>query len=111
MPLVIVGVLLLALKLAEIGPVANWSWWIILGPFGAAAVWWQIADATGLTKRREMDKMEVRKQERRDRALEALGIDTKKRKKYAAAPDSTLVRPGGDSTLGNPPPPEPPRRG
>jgi small Trp-rich protein len=73
MLLLAIGVLLLIAKLAELGPAAEWSWWIILAPFGAAAVWWQIADSTGLTQRRAIEKMERRKTERRDRALEALG--------------------------------------
>ena len=61
MALLIVGIVLLALKLAEIGPVAAWSWWLVLLPFGLAAAWWGFADATGLTQRRAMDKMDERK--------------------------------------------------
>ncbi len=85
MPFVIVGVLLLAAKLAEFGPFGGWSWWIILAPFAAAAVWWQLSDSLGLTQRRAMDKMEQRKVDRRERQLEALGIDRKKRPKGSRA--------------------------
>jgi len=73
MPFLAVGVLLLLLKVAELGPVADWSWWLVLAPFAAAAVWWQIADSTGYTQRKAIEKMEKRKTDRRDRALEALG--------------------------------------
>lgn len=75
---VIVGTLLLVMKLAELGPVAEWSWWVVLAPFAVAAVWWQFADSTGITKKREIDKLEQKKQERRDKALEALGLDTRR---------------------------------
>jgi small Trp-rich protein len=41
--------------------------------------WWAWADATGYTKRREMKKMDQKKQERIDRQREAMGIKTKRR--------------------------------
>lgn len=85
MPLVIIGVLLLVAKLAEFGPFAEWSWWIILAPFVLAAAWWQFADSSGLTMRREMDKMEKRKADRRDKAMEALGMDTRRTKQVTRA--------------------------
>jgi small Trp-rich protein len=75
MPLVAVGTLLLILKLLEIDPVAGWSWWWILSPFGAATVWWVWADATGWTQRRAMDRMEKRKVSRRERDMAALGLN------------------------------------
>jgi small Trp-rich protein len=78
---VVVGVLLLAMKLAEFGPVGNWSWWPVLTPFGLAVLWWAWADMTGFTKRRAMDKMEAKKDERRRKNLEALGIDPRSRRK------------------------------
>ncbi len=78
MPLVIVGVLLMLAKVADLGPVGGWSWWVVAAPFIAAAVWWQFADASGLTRKREMDKMERRKSERRDKALESLGLRTRR---------------------------------
>ena len=58
---VVLGVLLIALKLAEFGPVALWAWWWVLSPFAAAALWWSFADSSGWTKRREMDKLEDKK--------------------------------------------------
>ena len=58
MAFLILGILLLAMKLAEFGPVAAWSWWLVLAPFGLAVLWWGFSDAIGLTQRRAMDKME-----------------------------------------------------
>jgi small Trp-rich protein len=75
MPLVIVGVLLLVAKMAEFGPFAGWSWWLVLAPFAAAVLWWRFADSTGWTQRRAMDRMDKRKEQRRDRALQALGLE------------------------------------
>lgn len=74
MAMVLLGLLLLVLKLAEFGPVGPWPWWAVLSPFGAAALWWYWADASGWTKRREMDKMTARKRERRKKNLESLGL-------------------------------------
>jgi small Trp-rich protein len=82
---IVAGVLLVALKLADIGPVEEWSWWVVLAPFGLAALWWAYADSTGLTKKREMDKLEERKVERRRRNMEALGIDRERQKADDAA--------------------------
>ena len=70
----LVGLLLLAMKMGEFGPGANWSWVWVLTPFGLAIAWWSFADSVGLTQRRAMDKMDERKVERRARTMEALGI-------------------------------------
>jgi small Trp-rich protein len=82
---IVLGVLLIAMKLADLGPVEAWSWWVVLAPFGLAAAWWAYADASGFTKRREMDKLEERKLERKRKAMEALGIDREKQKTGEAA--------------------------
>jgi small Trp-rich protein len=82
---IVLGVLLIAMKLADFGAVAGWSWWVVLAPFGLAAAWWAYADATGFTKRREMDKLEERKLERKRKAMEALGIGREQQKKGEAA--------------------------
>ena len=50
------GCVLGLLKLAEIGPVARWDWWWVLAPFAAAAIWWLIADSTGYTQRKAMER-------------------------------------------------------
>ena len=82
---VVLGVLLIALKLAEIGFVAAWSWWAVLSPFAAALVWWAYADASGLTKKREMDKLEDKKAARRRKHMEAMGISREQQKTEEAA--------------------------
>lgn len=66
------AILLSLLKLAEIGSVANWSWWYILGVYASAAAWWAWADASGYTKRKAMEKMDQRKQDRVNRQKEAM---------------------------------------
>ena len=85
MAFLILGILLLAMKLAEFGPVATWSWWVVLLPFGLATAWWAFSDSIGLTQRRAMDKMEEVKAERRNRNLEALGLGTRRDRKARRA--------------------------
>ncbi|WP_374433904.1 TIGR04438 family Trp-rich protein [Inhella sp.] len=80
--LVIVGVLLILLKFADVSPVAGWSWLWVLSPLVGAAVWWAWADSSGYTQRKAMQRMDEKKEERRQRALEAIGqADPRKRKK------------------------------
>ena len=74
----VIGLLLLALKVLEIGPVATWSWYIIAAPFVLTVAWWAWADSMGYTKRKEMEKMDKRKQDRIDKHKEAMGITPKK---------------------------------
>jgi small Trp-rich protein len=85
MAFLILGILLLAMKLAEFGPVGAWAWWVVLLPFGLATAWWAFADSIGLTQRRAMDKMEEVKAERRNRNLEALGLGTRRDRKARRA--------------------------
>ncbi len=70
---VALGVVLLLLKVLDIASVGSWSWWSVLWPFGAAVAWWAYADKSGLTKRREMQKMDDRRAARRKKQLVALG--------------------------------------
>ena len=74
------GILLLALKYLEFGPVAEWSWWIVLSPFAAAVAWWTWADWSGYTKRKAVERENARKQARIDKSREQLGLGTKKRR-------------------------------
>jgi small Trp-rich protein len=74
-----IGLVLLLLKYLEIGPVAAWAWWLVLSPFGLAAVWWAWADWSGYTKKKAMDRMDKRKQDRINKNRAALGIAPKKR--------------------------------
>ncbi len=80
MYLVLLGLLLLTLKLAELGSVAAWSWWVVLSPFAGAVIWWAWADATGYYKRREMRQLEQRQEKRRERSMEAIGTKTRGRR-------------------------------
>jgi small Trp-rich protein len=86
---VLIGALIIILNLAEIGPFAAWNWqffgdlWKFCVPFALAIIWWIWADKSGLDKRREMEKMELRKQNRRKDNLANLGLDTRARRKAA----------------------------
>lgn len=42
MPLAIVAALILLMKVAEIGPVATWSWLWVLLPWGVLMLWWEV---------------------------------------------------------------------
>jgi small Trp-rich protein len=75
------GLVLLALKYLEIGPVALWDWWQVLTPFGLAVVWWAWADASGYTKRKAMEREDARRQERIDRNRESIGTLPRSRKR------------------------------
>ncbi len=85
MPMVVIGVLLLVAKLAEWGPFAHWSWWIVLAPFAVAVLWWEFADSSGWTRRRVMEKMEARKAERRENAMHALGLNSRRQRDVSEA--------------------------
>lgn len=78
---VLLGVALLLLKVLDIADVGTWSWWAVLWPFGAAVAWWAYADKTGLTKRREMNKMDERRDERRRKQMVALGMNPRERER------------------------------
>jgi small Trp-rich protein len=75
----LIGVLGLALKYLEIEPVAGLSWWLVVSPFALAVAWWVWADASGYTKRKEIQKMDDRKQKRIDRQRAAMGVTSKRR--------------------------------
>ena len=77
--LLFIGILGLALKYLEIGPVASLSWWLVLSPFALAVAWWAWADASGYTKRKEVEKMDKRKHDRIDKQRAAMGLAPKKR--------------------------------
>ncbi|MEO6015693.1 MAG: TIGR04438 family Trp-rich protein [Polaromonas sp.] len=76
----LIGIVALALKYFEVGPVATLSWWIVLSPFALAVAWWAWADASGYTKRKEVEKMDKRRQDRIDKQRDAMGMLSKKKK-------------------------------
>lgn len=76
------GLILLALKYLEIGPVVNWSWWLVMAPFALAVAWWAWADGSGYTKRKAMDREDARRKARVDKNKEAIGtLQSKGRRK------------------------------
>ena len=108
MPLVFVGVLLLIGWWADIGPFGRLPWWVVALPFVLAVLWWHFADTSGWTQRRQMDKMEKRKTDRRDRAMQALGLDRRREKQVTRAREDAARRASADPTQVDHPP-EPPR--
>ncbi len=80
MYLLLIGLAGLVLKYLEIGPVAALNWWVLLIPFALAVLWWAWADSTGYTKKKEMNKMDLRKKERIEKQRVAMGMLPKKRK-------------------------------
>ena len=84
---VLVGLVLIGLNLADVGPFGRWNWeffgdlWKFCVPFVLAIIWWVYSDKSGLNKRREMQRMEDKKKARREQNLEALGMDTRSRRK------------------------------
>ena len=87
MAFLLLGIVLLVLKIADIGAVAGWSWWIVLAPFALAVAWWALSDKLGLTQRRAMEQMERKKDARRQRNLEALGLGPRRERKARHAKD------------------------
>jgi small Trp-rich protein len=75
-----IGIVLLVLKYLEIGPVATWSWWIVLSPFALAVAWWTWADMSGYTKRKVVERENARRQARIDKSKEKLGMRTTRRR-------------------------------
>ena len=75
------GLLLLVMKYQALGPVADWSWWVVLLPFGLAVAWWSWADASGYTKRKAMEREDKRRDDRRERTKIALDADSSKRRR------------------------------
>lgn len=73
-----IGIVLLLLKWQEFGPVANWSWWLVLAPFGLAVLWWAWADRSGYSKRKAMARADARKAARVERQREQMGRGTNK---------------------------------
>lgn len=70
--LLVIGLILVGLKVAEVSPVVGWPWWVVLLPFGATVLWWVFADATGLTARREQERWQDRRERRRRETVEKL---------------------------------------
>ena len=109
MPMVFVGVLLLIGRIAELGPLASLPWWAVALPFVIAVLWWQFADSSGWTQRRVMDKMERKKVERREKAMDALGLSSRRERHATRSRKDAARRTTPDPTQHDDPP-APPRR-
>ena len=72
------GLLGVALKYFDVGVFATLSWWIVLIPFALAVAWWAWADASGYTKRKVIERENLRRQDRIDRQRSTLGMLRKK---------------------------------
>ena len=80
------GVLGVLLKYFEVGPIAQWSWWVVLIPFPLAMAWWSWADWSGYTKRKAMERESERKQARIDRQRSQMGmLDSRSNRKRRGA--------------------------
>jgi small Trp-rich protein len=82
---VVIGVVMLVMNVTGFGPIGAWTWrdqwWALLAPFAAAFVWWMWADFSGWTQRKAMETVDAKRQHRRDKQLDALGMaDRKKRR-------------------------------
>ena len=73
------GLILLIMKYFEFGPVAEWSWSLVLAPFGLAVLWWAWADWSGYTKKKAMERDDARRQSRIDKTRKTLGMFSKKK--------------------------------
>jgi small Trp-rich protein len=66
-----IGVVLLLMKFLEFGPVATWSWWIVLLPFGLALLWFEVIEPFfGLDKKKAHNDLDKVKEERIRKGLE-----------------------------------------
>jgi small Trp-rich protein len=72
------GLVLLVMKYLAVAPVADLGWLWVLSPFALAVAWWAVADASGYTKRKAMEREDQRRQLRIDRQKDALGTSPKK---------------------------------
>lgn len=74
-----IGILMLLLWYLEIGPVAAWPWYVVFAPFGLAVLWWWFADWSGYTKKKAVERENIKKKARIDKGREAMGVQKRKR--------------------------------
>jgi len=66
-----VGLVLLLLKLGDIGPFADLSWWWVVLPFIGAFIWFELFEKRlGLDKKKAFDELDRAKQERIKKTME-----------------------------------------
>ena len=73
MPMLWIGAALVLLRWLEIGPFATLSWWWVLAPLAAAALWFEGVEKLFGRDRRQVDSIEWerRRKERVARQFEA----------------------------------------
>jgi len=76
-----IGIVLLAMKVLEFGAGAEWPWTVVLTPFGLAVAWWAWADWSGYTRRKAMEKENLRKQARIEKNRAQLGLKPTNRRR------------------------------
>jgi small Trp-rich protein len=70
MPMLIIGVLMVALKLAEIGPFEKMSWFWVAVPFLLSIFWWELIEPLfGLDKKKEHQEAEYEKKKTHSKML------------------------------------------
>ncbi|MEY8877219.1 MAG: TIGR04438 family Trp-rich protein [Leptothrix sp. (in: b-proteobacteria)] len=92
MALVVLGLVLMGLRWGGVAPFGDWSWWQPLLPFAGASLWWAWADRSGHTRRVQERKMRQRVDQRRQRALENLGMSERAARAKVAEKHSNKPR-------------------
>lgn len=73
MPLAIIAAIIILCKLFEVGPPAEWKWWVVLMPLVALFIWWEVIcplfnvdkkNAEAKMKADERDAQETKKKNR-----------------------------------------------
>ena len=65
-----VGVVLLLMKGFDVGPVAHWSWWVVLLPFAIALLWFEVIEPYfGFDRKKAHDDLDKIKEERVKKTL------------------------------------------
>lgn len=75
-----VGVILVLLKMAEIGPFAQLQWWWILAPLGVAALWFEGLEKLFGRDRRIVEH-DIMEQRRKQRVKEMFDISMKAKRR------------------------------
>lgn len=75
------GVALVALKWAEVGPTANLSWWWTLCPLGLAFLWFEFGERLLGRDRRKADHVEWEKKRRERVAKQFEQVTNRKARK------------------------------
>jgi small Trp-rich protein len=65
------GLIFLILKLLDIAPVADWSWWWVCLPLIGAFIWFELFEKRlGLDKKQAFDELQKAKEERIRKTME-----------------------------------------